>query len=165
MGMAILLLLLITIGYVAPPGASPLVLTSTISDSMTPGITQDEVLFITPDEPEVGDVILFQSDSVEQNVLHRVTNVTDSGAYITKGDANDVTDQKAAWTRSNPTTCTEQPSPSVGQTRFPFHSSEQSFQINPSSSHSGSSSWPLGFAPAIFDNTGSKRGRPIICSC
>jgi len=46
MGMAILLLLLITIGYVAPPGASPLVLTSTISDSMTPGITQDEVLFI-----------------------------------------------------------------------------------------------------------------------
>jgi hypothetical protein len=125
---------------------------------MTPGITQDEVLFITPDEPEVGDVILFQSDSVEQNVLHRVTNVTDSGAYITKGDANDVTDQKSGMDPVQPDDVYGTAVTFGGSDAFsiPFIGaiiSNQSIVL---------ALWfiimALGFAPAIFDNTGSKRG-------
>lgn len=89
----LIFLLLATVSFVAPPGTTPVWITSPVSDSMVPTITQDEAVVVTSKTPEVGDVILFQTESANRDVLHRIVNVTDDGSFITKGDANEITDQ------------------------------------------------------------------------
>lgn len=98
----VIFLVFATISLVAPPGASPALMTSTISDSMTPGITQDELLFVTNQEPEVGDVILFDANQVNRKVLHRIVAVNDDGTFVTQGDANDLTDQRTGFEPVHP---------------------------------------------------------------
>lgn len=72
----------------------PLMVTSPISDSMTPTITQGDVVIVTSGETEVGDTILFETSQHNRNILHRAVETTDNGQFITQGDANNITDQQ-----------------------------------------------------------------------
>ena len=66
--------------------------------SMAPTLQPNDGYLAVPEmlagEPEVGDVILFQSQNLGGGELttHRVVEITDEG-YITQGDANPFTDQ------------------------------------------------------------------------
>ncbi|MFQ3474749.1 signal peptidase I [Halonotius sp. F2-221B] len=66
--------------------------------SMAPTLDPNDGYLAVPaaiaDDPEVGDVILFQSQNLGGGELttHRVVDITDEG-YITQGDANPFTDQ------------------------------------------------------------------------
>ena len=66
--------------------------------SMSPTLEPNDGFLAVPaaiaDDPEVGDVILFQSQNLGGGELttHRVVDITEEG-YITQGDANPFTDQ------------------------------------------------------------------------
>jgi len=66
--------------------------------SMAPTLEPNDGFLAVPaviaDDPEVGDVILFQSQNLGGGELttHRVVDITEEG-YITQGDANPFTDQ------------------------------------------------------------------------
>lgn len=64
------------------------------SGSMEPAIPTDSLYIVstTDSNPEVGDVVMYTSDNGER-VTHRVVDRTETGGYITQGDANDATDQ------------------------------------------------------------------------
>jgi signal peptidase len=91
-GLLVVALLVMTAGYVVPPGLAPATATSPVSDSMEPTISQHDLLVVTVSEPSVGDVVLYESPNHERPVLHRVVDVTEAG-YVTRGDANEATDQ------------------------------------------------------------------------
>lgn len=61
--------------------------------SMSPTIEQGDLFIIGPSgEVSEGDIVQFQSPQVDEPIVHRVVEVTDSG-YITQGDNNTNTDQ------------------------------------------------------------------------
>lgn len=68
------------------------------TDSMSPDIEPGDGFFAVPssmtDEPEVGDVVVYEAEEVQGGGLttHRVVGESDEG-YVTKGDANPFTDQ------------------------------------------------------------------------
>lgn len=56
-------------------------------ESMEPTIDQgDLILFTRPDDPEAGDIGIFQVNG--KIVTHRIVDIADDGSYITQGDAN-----------------------------------------------------------------------------
>ena len=65
------------------------------TDSMEPTLDEgDGFVAVPPQFTEIGegDVIVYESERTGEFVTHRVVEVTDQG-YVTKGDANPVTDQ------------------------------------------------------------------------
>jgi signal peptidase len=63
--------------------------------SMEPQTSPGDVVLLTPMQrsPGVGDVVAFRDPlQPDRDVLHRVVGFADSGALLTKGDANDVAD-------------------------------------------------------------------------
>jgi signal peptidase len=76
----------------------PVLLGFVETGSMSPTLEAGDGFFAVPsiltDEPEVGDVVVFEAEEVQGGGLttHRVVGETEDG-YITKGDANPFTDQ------------------------------------------------------------------------
>ncbi|WP_080505793.1 signal peptidase I [Halomicrobium katesii] len=70
------------------------------SGSMAPALSTGDGFVAVPaavaDDPEPGDVIVYRSQEIEAGglVTHRIVARTDEG-FVTKGDANPVTDQQA----------------------------------------------------------------------
>lgn len=85
--------LLSSLGQIAP-------LSYVNSGSMAPTLSTGDGFVAVPapiaDEPQPGDVVVYRSEQIESGglVTHRVVAETDDG-YVTKGDANPVTDQQA----------------------------------------------------------------------
>jgi signal peptidase len=66
-----------------------------VTGSMRPVLQPGDVVLISPisEDIEVGDVVAFPDPTqLDRDILHRVTQVTQNGALVTKGDANDVVD-------------------------------------------------------------------------
>jgi len=76
----------------------PILLGFVETGSMSPTLEAGDGFFAVPsiltDEPEVGNVVVFEAEEVQGGGLttHRVVGETEDG-YITKGDANPFTDQ------------------------------------------------------------------------
>ena len=76
----------------------PILLSFVTTDSMEPTIDPGEGFVAVPsfltDEPEAGDVVVFQARELHDGGLttHRVVERTENG-YVTKGDGNPFTDQ------------------------------------------------------------------------
>ncbi|WP_226011604.1 signal peptidase I [Halomicrobium salinisoli] len=70
------------------------------SGSMAPALSPGDGFLAVPaavtGPPEVGDVVVYRSEGVDPGglVVHRVVDRTSEG-YVTRGDANPVTDQRA----------------------------------------------------------------------
>jgi signal peptidase len=70
------------------------------SGSMAPQLETGDGFVAVPGavagDPEVGDVVVYRSEAIDEGglVTHRVVDRTEDG-YITRGDANPVTDQAA----------------------------------------------------------------------
>ena len=64
-----------------------------ISGSMDPTIKVNDII-ITQEQPEynVDDIIVY-TDVENIIVVHRLIDITDTGEYITKGDANNINDK------------------------------------------------------------------------
>jgi signal peptidase len=64
------------------------------SGSMEPTIPTNALYVVNTldDDPEVGDILMYESQD-KGRVTHRVIDVTQDNGYITKGDANDAPDQ------------------------------------------------------------------------
>ena len=79
----------------------PVVLSYAESDSMEPTIERGDGFLVVPSQVSgsvtSGDVIVYDAQEIEEGELttHRVVDETDAG-YITRGDANVVTDQDGA---------------------------------------------------------------------
>jgi len=77
------------------PAGSPVQLSYVYSDSMEPTLHPGDGYVLHPaGEPRPGDVVTFRKPATGELVTHRVVAVTEEG-LVTKGDANDVTDQAA----------------------------------------------------------------------
>lgn len=63
------------------------------SGSMQPAIPQDSLFVAFDADPEVGDVVVYETPGGVE-AAHRVVDRTDEGQLVTKGDANDATDQE-----------------------------------------------------------------------
>jgi signal peptidase len=66
-----------------------------VTGSMRPILEPGDVVLISPhsEHVEVGDVVAFPDPTqLNRDILHRVAEITESGALVTKGDANDVVD-------------------------------------------------------------------------
>lgn len=86
--------LVLTLSVLAP-GVAPVVVTSPESGSMAPTAEPHSLVVLTDTDPAVGDVALFETASRDQPVLHRLVGTTPDGdAFLTQGDANEVTDQE-----------------------------------------------------------------------
>lgn len=82
-------------GPVVSPIQPPVQLAYVYSGSMEPAIGADDgYVLLPPGNVQVGDVITFESQTRDRYVTHRVVEISDQG-YITKGDANELTDQSA----------------------------------------------------------------------
>ncbi|MGN0595693.1 MAG: signal peptidase I, partial [Hominimerdicola sp.] len=70
-----------------------------ISDSMTPTIYAGDYILVEKipcDELKEGDIITFYSEDESIYGMpntHRIVSINDDGSFITKGDANSVTDE------------------------------------------------------------------------
>lgn len=63
-----------------------------VSGSMEPELSINDVVFVCPqDSYEVGDVVVYQTDS-SSLVIHRIIQKSDDGTIITQGDANNTPD-------------------------------------------------------------------------
>jgi len=88
----VVFVLLSSFGQIAP-------LSYVNSGSMAPALSTGDGFVAVPspiaDEPRPGDVVIYRSEEIESGglVTHRVVAETDEG-YVTKGDANPVTDQQ-----------------------------------------------------------------------
>lgn len=64
-----------------------------VSGSMEPEINAGDLIFVRETDPQqlsIDDVIAFrEGDAV---VTHRITDITDTGTFVTKGDANNTVD-------------------------------------------------------------------------
>ena len=59
--------------------------------SMAPTINRGDLILVTrPEDPEVGDIGVFQVDG--KVVTHRIMDITPEGDFLTQGDANDTPD-------------------------------------------------------------------------
>jgi signal peptidase len=77
------------------PAAAPVVVTSPATGSMQPTAPTDSLVVVVDTEPEVGEIALFESPEADRPVLHRIVGTTDDGRFLTQGDANEGTDQRA----------------------------------------------------------------------
>lgn len=92
----VLVLLLLGLLLVAP-SASPIQLGYVDSGSMAPTLEPgDGYVAVPAGEVTEGEIVVFWSSNRGGFVTHRVVGQTDEG-FITKGDANDVTDQSAGY--------------------------------------------------------------------
>lgn len=79
------------------PASSPVQLSYVTSDSMEPTLHPGDGYVLVPaGEVEEGDVITFRERQTGEYVTHRAVEVTSKGV-VTKGDANEVTDQSAGY--------------------------------------------------------------------
>ena len=91
--LVVVFVLLSSFGQIAP-------LSYVNSGSMSPALSTGDGFVAVPapvaDDPEPGDVVVYRSETIEAGelVTHRVVGETDDG-YVTRGDANPVTDQQA----------------------------------------------------------------------
>ncbi|WP_323676168.1 signal peptidase I [Halorubellus sp. PRR65] len=77
------------------PAHAPVSVSYVYSDSMEPTLSPgDGYVLRATDDVAAGDVVTFWSGSKDEFVTHRVVAVTERG-LVTKGDANDATDQAA----------------------------------------------------------------------
>lgn len=89
------IVLLLVFGAIAP-AAAPITLTTPVSGSMEPTASEDSLVVVVDAKPSTGDIALFSTPDRSNLVLHRIVGTTDDGsAFITQGDANSQTDQKA----------------------------------------------------------------------
>jgi signal peptidase len=61
------------------------------SNSMEPTFQRGDILIlqgISPDQLEIGDIIVFSSPGQEIPVVHRIVEINPDGTFQTKGDAN-----------------------------------------------------------------------------
>lgn len=80
----------------------PVLLTSVKSNSMYPLFQRSDILLIKPlsatEQINIGDIVVFRTyvDTFPSEgwVVHRIIDGNDETGYITKGDANDCTDQE-----------------------------------------------------------------------
>lgn len=88
-------LLLIAVFIFASPGFA---VVYAESGSMEPALPTGSVYIVdtTVEDVSPGDVVMYRSPVSGERVTHRVVGLTDSGQYITQGDANAVTDQAGA---------------------------------------------------------------------
>lgn len=66
-----------------------------VSGSMEPHVSPGDVVLVAPtlESPQVGDVVAFADPlQPDRDVLHRVVDLDEQGALVTRGDANDVND-------------------------------------------------------------------------
>ncbi|TQQ79102.1 signal peptidase I [Halonotius roseus] len=93
-GLVIGAILLLLVSQLLGQPAIVFVETGSMSPTLEPNDGFLAVPAIIADDPEVGDVILFQSQELGGGELttHRVVDITEEG-YITQGDANPFTDQ------------------------------------------------------------------------
>lgn len=90
----------------------PVLMTSVRSNSMYPSFQRGDIIFLNPFFPnhdtKIGDIIVFKTDGGSYDtkgwIVHRIIEGNLEAGYITKGDANDYTDQssdnpsiKAEW--------------------------------------------------------------------
>lgn len=81
------------------PASAPLSVSYVYSDSMEPTLSPgDGYVLRGTDDVTAGDVVTFWSGSKDEFVTHRVVEVTERG-LVTKGDANDLTDQAGGHSR------------------------------------------------------------------
>ena len=94
----ILLVVLVISLILGQAFGQPVLLSYVETDSMEPTIDTGDGFLVTPaqlsSEPQVGDVIIFDAETIEGGGLttHRVVDETEEG-FITRGDANPFTDQ------------------------------------------------------------------------
>jgi signal peptidase len=82
--------------------AGPVGLSYTVTGSMSPEIAPGDAMVTTEvDAPGQGDIIIFPDSTGDGYVVHRIVGVEGEG-FITKGDANEVTDQRAGHPAVNP---------------------------------------------------------------
>ena len=93
-GLLIGLILLLLVSQLLGQPAIVFVETGSMVPTLQPNDGYLAVPAVIADDPEVGDVILFESQNLGGGELttHRVAEITDEG-YITQGDANPFTDQ------------------------------------------------------------------------
>jgi len=93
-GLLIGLILLLLVSQLLGQPAIVFVETGSMAPTLNPNDGYLAVPAVIADDPEVGDVILFESQNLGGGELttHRVAEITDEG-YITQGDANPFTDQ------------------------------------------------------------------------
>jgi len=66
-------------------------MTVVLSGSMEPELSVNDMVIVTPqDRYEVGDVVVFQSNS--SLTIHRIVDKTEDGMIVTQGDANNTPD-------------------------------------------------------------------------
>lgn len=88
--------IVILVALVVVP-AAPVQLSYVVSDSMEPTLeTGDGFLLVPAGNIETGTVVTFRPSGADRPVTHRVVAVTSEG-LVTKGDANEVTDQAAGY--------------------------------------------------------------------
>ena len=86
--------IVVVLGAVAPATA-PVTLTSPTSGSMTPTVPEHAVVPVVSGTPAVGDIVLYETPTRSEPVLHRVVDTTADGTgFLTQGDANPVMDQE-----------------------------------------------------------------------
>lgn len=82
--------LVVLIGFIF----GPLGMSFVYTNSMEPEITPNDVFFYSEHTtPEVGDVVLVDSDETDHVLIHRIVADTQNG-FETRGDANPTTDQQ-----------------------------------------------------------------------
>lgn len=87
------LIVIIVVAILLIPAGSPVQLSYVSSDSMEPALQEGDGYVLVPaGQVQQGDVVTYRSPRSDEHVTHRVVDVTDDG-LVTKGDANDVTDQ------------------------------------------------------------------------
>jgi signal peptidase I len=82
--------------------AGPVGLSYTVTGSMSPDIAPGDAYITTEiNTPGRGDIVIFPDSDGNGSIVHRIVGVEAEG-FITKGDANTVTDQKAGHAAVNP---------------------------------------------------------------
>ncbi len=67
--------------------------TQFVSSSFPNGLSKGDLIFVINQEPEVGDVVIYQRNAI--TIIHRVIGVRDNG-YVIRGDNNPVSDENGA---------------------------------------------------------------------
>lgn len=96
--LTVLLVLFVSFVVISQFAGQPAVLfveTGSMSPTLEPNDGFVAIPSIIAGEPEVGDIIVFQSQEIGGGEIttHRVVSITEDGEYITQGDANPFTDQ------------------------------------------------------------------------
>jgi len=71
---------------------TPMPIVSVVSDSMEPIVHRGDLLFVmSAEDPQVGDIVIYQRSDVKYTIVHRIIEVNEEG-YVTKGDNNPAPD-------------------------------------------------------------------------